>query len=202
MSARRLLGIGRDSAGNVLPVFAAPDRVADALDHHRAVVGATRSGGFLPARLDMPVFEPMSLAARIAARRSMIVAALDAAADMVEIGVRISPVPRIAKAGPCLDGRSFLAQAAKRLSAAGAALEAVEERLSRVPLLGGVVAHRHIPDDRGTSVLALKVRRADAPALALAVEALASDDVVIEVSGPWPLYNFGAAEVLAEGSST
>jgi hypothetical protein len=200
MSARRLLGIGRDAAGNVLPVFAAPDCVADALSHHRAVVEATRAGGFLPARLDMPACEPVSLAARIAARRPVIVAALDAAADMVEIGVRISPVARIAMAGPSPDGRSFLALAAKRLSAAGAALEALEERLSRVPLLIGVVAHRRIADDRGAAVLALKVRRAEAPALALAVGSLASDDVAIEVSGPWPLYSFGAADVLAEGS--
>ncbi|MGL5114999.1 MAG: GvpL/GvpF family gas vesicle protein [Beijerinckiaceae bacterium] len=201
MSARRLLGIGRDAAGHVAPVFAAPDRVVDALGHHRAVVEASRRGGFLPAPLDMPAHDPVMLAARISERRQTLAAALDAAGDMVEIGVRVTPVVLISDQPVVASGRGFLRQASARFASATAARIAVEEILDRIAAQAQALEHRRLPDENGAARLALKARRADAPALAAEIESLAREDVAVSVSGPWPLYSFGAAAYLSEGGA-
>jgi hypothetical protein len=190
MSARHLLGVRQDAAGRIAPVFAAPDIVLDAVAHHRAVVGELRTGGFAPAAY---AAAPMDLATRLAARAREASAAVALQATSVELGVRIIRHPATIASQQPKTGADFLRQSAERLRRQ----DASETIAAAIASLVDAASLRRLASDASMIALAIRVERADARALASAIEATATPEVAVDVTGPWPLYSFGLAEVLS-----
>jgi hypothetical protein len=192
MSARHLLGVRQDMAGRIEPVFAEPDVVMDPLAHHHAVVGYLRAGHFAPVSFTSAQ-APADIATRLATRGAAVSDAITDQATHVELGVRIILPAAPAAGSRSANGRSYLHQAAMRLKERDATTSCV----ARIEQLACPSCVRRLSAEAASIALAVKVLRSDARDMAAAIESCSDAGLTAEVTGPWPLYSFGLAEVLS-----
>jgi hypothetical protein len=197
MSSPHFLGIRRDERGRIAPLFAPPDTIIDALGHHRLVVDALRKGPFLPAAFGSCSNDsPAALAGRIRRHRECLRDALGQSRDMIEMGVAIvsagrSEVPMIAPA----TGRAFLRQSAARAGAAGETALQIDRLVQQIAEIDGVSCYRVLSDTGTQKSLALSVQRKRGPAIASDIEGWSLSGLIVDISGPWPLYSFGLRDI-------
>jgi hypothetical protein len=184
MTAGAMIGV-RAKGGMLSAVYATGGSAADPLLHHRAVVDALRQEPMAPLRFGCTVspeaFARHSHCLRRAAQLSH---------DHVEIGLRLDRVPGEAHTGSATDGRSYLRRAAARAGGDTHFHRHAADIEAAVRAMAGVADMRRLAGSAERMSLAICALRSRAAAIAIAAEALATDGVAVDVSGPWPLYSF------------
>ena len=197
-SIEHFIGIGCDVTGEAVPLYANADDSFNALDHHKAVVSATRLGPLLPAVFGSPLgASPAQLAIMMAQRSEALGHAVIATAELLEIGVRITWLRTVPEQSKMMgSGRSFLQAAAKKARAEAAFVDSVALLQDTFAQLVGVRAVRLLGVTAHVAKVALSAQRQQAAAISTRIESLASSMFELDVSGPWPLYSFGVDHVL------
>jgi Gas vesicle synthesis protein GvpL/GvpF len=198
MIPHHLIGIGHNVAGDIIPLFVNFDDGYNALDHHAAVVSAARQGPILPAVFGSSLgVDHEQLRVKLAQRGKVLGSAISASAELIEVGVRVTWIGGIQdQTKPARSGRSFLQAAAKRAHAETAFVESVDVLQSTVLNMVGVQDGRLLGIQGRIAKIAFLVQRQQAFKIASKIETFASAAIEIDVSGPWPLYSFGADYVL------
>jgi Gas vesicle synthesis protein GvpL/GvpF len=195
---QHFIGIGNNAAGEAVPLFATFDDGLTALDHHAAVVSAARQGPILPAIFGSQLgINSELLAAKITQRNMALRHAVDASAGLIEMGVRITWIGSgDDKCKDARSGRGFLQAVAKKARAEAAFVDTLALVQNTFSTFAGVSAVQLLGVQERVARIALSVERHQALKIAIKIEEFASTEIEIDVSGPWPLYSFGADYVL------
>ncbi|MGL4636221.1 MAG: GvpL/GvpF family gas vesicle protein [Beijerinckiaceae bacterium] len=199
MSEAMLIGVGRNAAGDIAPVFVTARETFDAMQHHRAVVTAASGKAFLPVAFGTSLGQDSAaFCKRLSASKMGLGAALDLAGTHVEIGVRLHHSASTVSAEPDrASGRAWLQSSAKRASLQQQQADSMQALLDGWRAHTGVADVRVIDSSGALTRIALMVERQAGAKVAAVIEAAANPDLAVEVSGPWPLYSFGVEQVLA-----
>ncbi len=189
----QLIGVRQCSDGRVLPVFA---EVKDALSHHLAVVSAHGAGPFLPAAFGAGEDRLAAIGSWLESRQDVLAARFAASEGLVEMGLRLTFTIPAGAPAPAASGRDFLRKASARSAAAADGRRRIDHILVAAAALPGVARWRVLSDEDRLVSAALAVRREAGASVAAALEGMAGDGLIVETSGPWPLYSFGLSEML------
>ncbi len=152
------------------------------LDHHRAVVASLRRRPMAPLRhgASVSITDVNALAGEY--RRIA-----ELSRDHVEIGVSLIRREAMPTA---TTGRGFLRAAAARQEAQSAFRRFTEDLAAALTEMPGVVDVRILAAESDRAGIAVLGARREAPALAIAIDAMSNAACGVSSNGPWPLYSF------------
>ncbi len=193
MTAHQLIGVRQCADGRIVPVFV---QAREALDHHRAAVAAHGARPFLPVAFGAVGIGPDAVQSWLESRHDWLATRFAETEGLVEMGLRLTYERLAGEPAPVASGRDFLRRAGERSAAAANRQHRSEAIVATAASLPGVARWRVLSEAQCVVSVALAVRREAGASVAAALEALAGDGLVVETSGPWPLYSFALSDVL------
>jgi Gas vesicle synthesis protein GvpL/GvpF len=161
---------------------------------HEAVVEALmEEGAVLPARFGTVLESVDRLRDELVSRQQEFGRALDRVRGRVELGVRAVWPERAAADAPAESGRGYLARKLEEEQAATEAAEALHEPLARLAV-DSTIRVGHSP--YLTLIASYLVERQEVTRFRDEAERLGRtlDGITLACTGPWPPYNFTAAQ--------